>query len=157
MGDDIVERAFAGGKFGEALAADLDVGQPQPGDAGLGLFHLPRGNVQAEEPRLGIERRQRDQVAARRAADFQHPRPGQRRGIDPEQAGDPGHPQRVGLRKGLRDIGDCVIFAGIAGNPLVRCFQPWGLAVHPCRAPCFPWRGLRPGERPGKPATRLFP
>ena len=109
VADDVVERAGILGQVGNALTADFDIGQAEPGNAVLCVCDLTAAEIDAEKLRLRVQRRQGDDVAASRAAQLQHAGPGHRRGFVAEQAGNSRQPQRMGAGKRLGVVGKLVI------------------------------------------------
>ncbi len=93
--DDVVELPPGIVDLADVGRAQLDVLQSEVGDRRLPLFHLTGREINAEKAALGQFVGQGDQVAARGAAQFQHPATGQRRRIHSKQHGQGLQPPRM--------------------------------------------------------------
>ena len=116
MTDNIVEAAVLGPKVGQALAAQIDVGQSERGDLLLTLIDLSLRKVDAEKIGVGVTGRERNEIAPGRASKLQNAGAGEIGGRQLEDAGDRAKPRRMRLRKGMRDIRKIVIGRGVARN-----------------------------------------
>ncbi len=114
--DNIVKAAVLGPKVGQALAAQIDVGESKGGDSLLALVDLPLRQVDAEKIGVGVTGRERNEIAPGRASEFKHAGAGEVGRRQLEDAGDRAEPRRMSLRKGMRDIRKIVIGSGVARN-----------------------------------------
>ena len=92
MADDVVELAELRADVGDAHAVDLDVVEAEPFDPRLAVGDLALADVDADELRLGEESGVGNEVAARGAAELEHPRGLDRRCFEPEQLRERGEP-----------------------------------------------------------------
>ena len=112
----IVKTTVLGPKFGEALAAQIDIGEAKGGDSLLALVDLPLRQVDAEKISIGVTGRERNEIAPGRASEFKHARAGEVRRRELEDACDRAEPRRMSLRKGMRDIRKIVVGSGVTRN-----------------------------------------
>ena len=116
MAYNIVEAAVLGAKIGQALAAQIDVGEAKGGDSLLAFLDLPLRQVDAEKIGVGVAGRERNEIAAGRAAELQNACARKVGRLQLEDAGDCAEPRRIGLRKWMRDIRKIVVRSGVARN-----------------------------------------
>ena len=96
----IVEAAVLGAKVGQALAAQIDVGESERGDSLLALFDLPLRQVDAEKIGVWVTGRERNEISPSRASELQNAGAGQIGACQFEDAGDCAEPRRMVCGKG---------------------------------------------------------
>jgi len=100
VSDHVVEAAELRRKVADVHGKEPDVREAELGDIGLPALDLNRRKIDPDEFRTGQRRRDRDQVAARRAADLEHAAPVDRRRLHPEQRTDRRQAVRMRLWEG---------------------------------------------------------
>ena len=114
VADDVVEFAEFRADVGDAHAVDLDVVEAEPFDPGLAVGDLALADVDADELRLREEGGMGNEVAARGAAELEHPRGLDRRRFEPEQLRERGQPRGVRLGERVGAVGQIVVLRGDA-------------------------------------------
>lgn len=107
---DVVEGTEPGQVHPSDVPVDeFDIGEPQPSDPLPPLVHLDPGQVDADDVRLGVRRRERNQVARRRTTDLEDAGVRQLRGVETEQPRDGGQMPWCGTRMGVGLVGGVVV------------------------------------------------
>lgn len=109
VGDDVVELILAW-----VVREQIDLFQAYIGQAGLSNrfstgLDLPKGQIETEKRALRIGLGEREEVGAVGATEFQDATAGGAGGVESEQPGHGGQPERVRLRKGRARVGDLVV------------------------------------------------
>ena len=139
VADDVVEALDPEVEGGDVALLDAHVTEIQGGDAGLTIAHVAVGEVDTAEAAAGEPQRQRDEVAARGAAELQHAALRHGRCAEPEQGGERGQARRLRLRERLGDVRDEIVVAagcdrrGWVGHESSRPLHGQSL-LQPCHA-----------------------
>jgi len=114
MTDDVIEFAGVSWKVKNADCPQLNIGKTQGLNHFAALIDLHGGQVEAEESAFGINERERNEIAARRAADLQYAALRWIRRAHAEQRGDDREAIGMGLREGIGFVGHDVV--GVFGG-----------------------------------------
>ena len=124
MTDDEVEDAVGRSDLVEAAGAQNNVGEAETFDAGGARGDLDRREIDADEARLRPGGGERNDVAARGAADFEHPRGAHRRRRQPEPQRRRSEPRRLLPGERLGRVGGLVVARARPGDALRS--MSWG-------------------------------
>ena len=116
MANDVVEGAVLRPDLVQAAGVERDIGEPGPGDPVAPRGDLNGRDVDAEKARPGPGGGKRNEVAARSAADLEHPRRRDVRRLDAGPERGRRHPRRLLARVGQRFIGRPVVARPGAGD-----------------------------------------
>src|SRR5262245_2670616 len=106
---DVIELAIRVVEVCNALVDELQVLETQLAGSNLSDGDLALRIVDADEPGVRKAIGQWDQLLARRATQFQHPRAIDRHGVQTEQQAQSGQPVRIRLRKRLTWVWQLVV------------------------------------------------
>ena len=111
VADHIVEPGAGQVGRGDVALAQFDIAQAERRDPLPADLDMPDRQVQPEEPAPGKPCRQRNDVATRGAADFQHARGIGRRYLQSMQRGHRGQSRRLAVGHGHRDVRQLIVVA----------------------------------------------
>ncbi len=109
MTKDVIELPEIRGNIGDAHCLQVDIPQPELACGRPRVIDLPGRKIDADELRLRVRQRHRDDVSPRRAPQLQHAAARRMGGIEAEERRDGRQAIRPRLRKRADGIGNRVI------------------------------------------------